>query len=994
MKAFFQKNWIHFAAMAVMFIIVAIFFQPVFEGFAVKQHDLEQWRGMAQETLSYREKTGEHPLWTNSMFSGMPVIQITMLYTGNFLHKIMSFYYEVVSLPIGLVFLHMICFYFMAIMLRIRPVIAVIGAIAYSFASYEIIIIQAGHSAKSMASAYLPLLLGAFIYAYRYKSWFAIALSGVVMTVELSSNHVQVTYYMIFLLLFVGIYFFIQAAKEKTFGAFTKVTIGLIVAYGLAGVVNSPNIFLTNDYAKYTIRGANDVTITPEGTDAVNQSKGLNRDYITNWSYGVDETFTLISPNIKGGGSFYIGGSQFEPILDNSEFSSDVKNSLMRSPAYWGDQPFTSGPVYIGIVVVFLAFLGLIFLKTGLKWPLLIMAVLAVALSWGKNFMGLTDLFIDYIPGYNKFRTVTIILIMVELTIPVIGVLFLDMLVKEKEQIREKKNILLASVLGFFLFLTVVRVVGLGDGYMSIPEKEQVANFEHLILKDLRSYDPETLKAEINLDVNNPNQLAEYVAYRKQAYVDNFENVKTLREDIFNASMNRSLIFTFFAGTLILLFVFTTLPSMVLMGGTLLLVLIDIVPVANEYLGKQEVNGSYKYWEDKDVNKYPFEAREADFQIMEMEVRLNPELEKIIDSAEKTAIEKADQQGIEGKGRINMINSYRFSELNLATNYRVFDRNGGFSSSYTSYLHKSLGGYHGAKLRNFNNLIEFQIAQGNNKVFDMLNVKYIIHSDEKGSFARENPQAMGNAWLVKNVEVYDTPNDEIRALGTRFKLKNEGGGQLVVNDQKVNEATVYGGERIKYVINNTDTIDVPLSNGMSEGMEVAFVMDRNRKTDMVMPEVFENDTAKVSFLKMVRIKAENEFKPTEEAVMLKEWASQLSQQSFTGEGTVKMTNYKPNQITYDVKVKGRQLIVFSEIFYPKDWTATINGKETPVLKANYLLRAIEVPDGDHKVELSFDIPQYHTLNKVALIACIILVLGLIVAIYFEYRRKKVVDKGE
>lgn len=994
MKAFFQKNWIHFAAMAVMFIIVAIFFQPVFEGFAVKQHDLEQWRGMAQETLSYREKSGEHPLWTNSMFSGMPVIQITMLYTGNFLQKIVNFYYEVVSLPIGLVFLHMVSFYFMAVMLRIRPVIAVIGAIAYSFASYEIIIIQAGHSAKSMASAYLPLLLGAFIYAYRYRSWIAVALSGIIMTVELSSNHVQVTYYMIFLLVFVGIYFFIQAAKEKTFGAFTRITIGLIVAYGLAGIVNSPNIFLTSDYAKYTIRGGNDITITPEGMDAANQSKGLDRDYITNWSYGIDETFTLISPNVKGGGSFYIGGSQFEPLLENSEFSSDVKNSLMRSSAYWGDQPFTSGPVYIGVVVVFLAFLGLIFLKTGLKWPLFIMAVLAVALSWGKNFMGLTDFFIDYIPGYNKFRTVTIILIMVELTVPVIGVLFLDMLVKEKEQIREKKNILLASVTGFFLFLLVVKVVGLGDGYMSAPEKEQLANIESLIVRDLSSYDPETLKAEINLDVNNPGQVAEYVSYRKQAYTENFENVKSLRESIFNASMNRSLAFTFFAGALILLFVFTAVPSIVLMGGMLLLVLIDIVPVANEYLGKQEVNASYKYWEDKDVNKYPFAAREADHQIMEMEIQSNPELKKLIDNAEKSAIEKADKKGLEGKGRANMINSYRFSELNLATNYRVFDRNGGFNSSYTSYLHKSLGGYHGAKLRNFNNLIEFQIARGNNKVFDMLNVKYIIHTDEKGSFAQQNPQAMGNAWFVKRIEVYDTPNDEIRALGTRFKLVNEGVGQLVVNGQKTSEATVYGSERISYVINNSDTVDVPLSNGMSEGMEAVFVMDKNRKTDLVMPQVLENDTAKVSFLKMVRIKAENEFKPAEEAVMLKEWAEKLSQQSFTGEGSVKMTSYKPNKITYDVKSNGKQLVVFSEVFYPKDWTATIDGKETPIFKVNYLLRAIEVPDGDHKVELSFDIPQYHTLNKVALVACIILVLGLIAAIYVGYKKKKVADKVE
>jgi hypothetical protein len=994
MKAFFQKNWIHFAAVAAMFVIVAIFFKPVFEGFLVKQHDAVQWKGMAQELLSFNEKTGEKSLWTNSMFSGMPAMQITisMLYTGNILQKIIIFYYEAVPSPIGLVFLHMICFYFMAIMFRIRPIIAIIGAVAYSFASYEIIIIQAGHSAKSAAAAYLPLVLGLFVYAYRYKSWIAVALSGVIMSLDISANHVQVTYYMIFLLVFVGIYFLIKAYQEKTFKSFFVITIGLFIAYGLAGVVNSPNILLTNDYAKHTIRGGNEITIAPDGTDAMNQSKGLDRDYITNWSYGIGETFTLISPNVKGGGSFYIGGSQFESILENSDFSSSTKNSLMRSPAYWGDQPFTSGPVYIGVVVVFLSFLGLIFLKTGLKWPLFIMAVLAIGLSWGKNLMGLTDLFIDYIPGYSKFRTVTIVLIMVELTIPIIGVLFLEMLIKEKEQIRERKNVLLASVIGFFLFLLIVKIVGLGDGYMSAAEKEQVATIESLIINDLNSYDPEMLKAEINLDINNSEQVAQYVEQRKQAYSENFENVKSLRESIFNASMNRSLGFAFFAGALLLLFVFTAIHPFIFMGGMLLLVLIDILPVSNEYLGKQEeVNGSYKYWEDKWVHEYPFEAREADFQIMEMEVKSNPKLGELIDNAEKLAIEKADKKGVEGKGRLNMINSYRFSELNLSTNYRVFDRNGGFNSSYTSYFHKSFGGYHGAKLRNFNNLIEFHIAKGNNKVYDMLNVRYIIHDDEKGSFAQQNPQAMGNAWMVKRLEVYDSPNNEIRALGTRFKLVNEGVGQLFVNGQKTNEVTVYGSEKINYVI-NSDTLHVPLSNGMTEGMEAIFVMDRNQKTELVVPQVFENDTARTSFLKMVRIKTENEFKPAEEVVMTKEWAEKLSQKEYTGKGSVEMTSYKPNKITYNVKSEGKQLVVFSEIFYPKYWTATIDGKEVPIVKVNYLLRAIEVPDGNHEVVLNFDIPQYYTLNKIALTGCIILILGLILTVYFRYQRRRVINE--
>jgi len=1038
MKTFFQKNWIHFAAVAVMFIIVAIYFQPVFDGYALKQHDLEQWRGMAQEIIFVGEKLGEYPLWTNSMFAGMPAVQIMMSYGGNLFHEAMKIYYEVVSLPIGLVFLHMISFYFMALMLRIRPLIALMGAIAYSFASYEIIIIQAGHSAKSMASAYLPLLLGMFIYAYRYKNWLAIVCSGIVMTVELSSNHVQVTYYMIFVLMFVGVYFFIDAIKKKEMTSFMKVTIGLILAYGMAGVINSPNILLTNEYAKNTIRGTNDITIAPDGTEATNQSKGLDRDYITNWSYGIGETFTFLSPDVKGGGSFVLGDSQFQSILDDSDLSSESKNNLRNFPAYWGEQPFTSGPVYIGVVVVMLAFLGLIFLKTELKWALFAATLLAIGLSWGKNYVSasvllpiilflcipflkgraafffavgnmllllilfafgdmfvsksLTNFFIDYVPGYNKFRTVTIVLIIVELCVPVLGVLFLNLLVNKKEELKEKKNLLILAVVGFFIFLFVVKIVGLGDGYTSQSDRNQLAGIEQNITKQISSMDPNALMSQYNLDVNNPKQLEAFVGQQMEQYEKGFEDLKVVRQDIFDASLNRSLMFTFFAGVLILLFVFVSLPSVVVMGGALLLVMMDMIPVANQYLGKQEVGTNYKYWEDKGVNKYPFAAREADEQIMQMEIQANPALEKVIRTAEQFAKEKASDLGIEGAGRKNMINSYRFSELGLATNYRVFDMSGGFNSSYTSYLHKSFGGYHGAKLRNFANLIDFHVAQGNNKVFDMLNVKYFIHNNEQGSYVQPNVKAKGNAWLVKRVETYDTPNDEIRALGTRFKLVNEGVGELYVNGKKTKESFVYGAENIRYVISGSDSVEVPLSNGMSEGMSAIFVMDKNGKPDLVMPQVFDNDTARLSFLKMVKVTAENEFKIDEEVVMLKEWAKKLSQETYTAEGTVAMTKYNPDEITYDVNVKGKQLIVFSEVFYPEGWTATVDGKTTEILKVNYLLRAIEVPDGQHKVVLSFDLPKYHTLNKASFIACIALIVAFIGVLYFELKKRKKVQE--
>lgn len=992
MKAFFQKNWIHFAAIIGMFIIVAVYFSPQFDGYRVKQHDIQQWRGMANESHYYAEKTGEQSLWTNSMFGGMPTVQIAMEITGNFLLTgFKLYYYKLIPNPIGVVFLHMLSFYFMALMFRIRPLIGVIGAIAFSFASYEIIILQAGHLSKSTAAAYLPLLLGLFVYAYRNKNWLAVALSGLVMTFELGSNHVQVTYYMIFVLLFVGIYFLYDAIKTNQLPSFLKITAGLFLAYGVAGLINGPLVLLTNDYAKNTIRGANEITISPDGTKATNQSQGLDRDYITNWSYGIGETFTLISPNVKGGGSFAIGGSQFESILDESDIDSQSKNTIRNLGAYWGEQPFTSGPVYIGVVVVLLALLGLVFIKSGIKWALLAATVLAIMLSWGKNFMPLTDFFIDYVPGYDKFRTVTIILILVELCLPVLGIIFLDLLIKEREQIKEKKNLLLGTVVGFFIFLVLVKMIGLNDSYSSESDTSQLASIERSVRSQILSMDPNELKSAYNLDVNNPQQLSQFVGMQMETYKKGFEDVKIVREDIFNASMNRSLIFTFLAGGLIILYIFVSLPSIVLIGGMLLLVMIDLIPVANEYLGKQEVGLNYKYWEDTGVYLYPIAATDADEQILQLEIKENPKLASLIEKGGRLAREKAEKLGIEGSGRVNLINRYRFAELNLATNYRVLDLSGGMSgalnSSNPSYFHKSLGGYHGAKLRNFANLIDFQIGQGNNKVFDMMNVKYIIQAGEKGLVVQPNPNAMGNAWLVKRIETYKTANDEIRALGTEFKLKNEGAGKLLVNNKEVKQASVYGAEQIRYVIAEKE-INVPLSNGMNEGMEAVFVMDKNGKTDLVMPQIFDNDTARTSFLKLVTIKANNEFKPTEEVVMLDEWAAKLSHKTFTGEGNVTMTSYKPNKIQYNAEVKGNQLMVFSEVYYPEGWKATIDGKEVPILKVNYLLRAIELPDGNHKIEMTFDIPKYHTLNKVALIGSIILIFTVIGAVYFEFRRRK------
>lgn len=978
----------HFAVIAFMLVLAMIYFKPQLDGYGLKQHDVEQWKGMSHEASRYREMTGEEPLWTNSLFGGMPTMQISMEYPGNAVKTVSNYYFKVFPGPIGYLLLHLLGFYILSLFLRINPLIGLFGAVAFSFASYEIIILQAGHLTKSLATAFMAPTLGAFIYAYRTNRWWGIVLSALFMALQLTMNHVQVTYYFIFVLVFVGFYFLLDAWKQKTWKPFLLTTGGLLGAYLIAFLINIGNIALTADYAKGTIRGGNDITLNPDGTEATAQSKGLDKEYITNWSYGIGETFTLLSPNVKGGGSFRIGGSAFEDVLENTDFTSAEKNELRNYPAYWGEQPFTSGPVYVGAVVLLLAFLALIFVKTRLKWALFAATILAIVLSWGKNFMGLTDFFIDYVPGYNKFRTVTIILVIAEMCLPILGMLLLDKLIQERETLKEKKKTFLIAIGGFAVFVLLVKFVGLGDGYSSEGDRRQISQIEDNIRKQLTTMDPQTLQQQYQLDVTNPVQVDEFVAQQAEPYLKNFDKIKVVRSAIFDASMNRTLIFVLLAGALILLFFYTSLPSTALLLAILGLTMIDSIPIAHSYLGDQEEGGKMKYWEESGKTKYPVASNASDEQILQNELAQTPSLQPTIEKARKEGNAKAMELGYTGQAKKNVVDSYVFSALNFATNYRVFDLNGGFSSNRAAYYHKSLGGYHGAKLRNINNLFDYHLSKMNNKVYDMLNVKYFLQSDDKGDVARPNPTALGNAWLVKKIETYPTPNEEIRALGSQFKISNKGMGTFLVNTLPQKEARIYGGEKLQYLLPGKDTIDVPLSNGLTEGMEALFVMDVNGQTNLIPLATMQLDTAK-SFKPLVAVSVINEFKPREEAVMLESEAAKLSQKTYSGLGNVQMTEYTPNKIKYSADLSGKQLIVFSEVYYADGWKAFLDGKEVPIIKANYLLRAVEIPGGKHTIELIFDLPKYRLANILAGIGCSILVIGIGIGFFMDYRRRKI-----
>ncbi|MFA7272959.1 MAG: YfhO family protein [Crocinitomicaceae bacterium] len=988
-KSFFTKNWKHFVSLLVIVIIVFSYFKLQFEGYGLKQHDVKQFKGSAQEIIDYRENQDQEILWTNSMFGGMPSVQISLVYTGNLIKTGFDNFIQFVGKPASIVLISAFGFYIMAVCLGISPWIGLMGALAFGFTTYDITLLTAGHNTKAIAIAMMAPAMGAFLMAFRKSKVWGSLLLALFMSLQIGANHVQVTYYFGILLLLAGIALFIEAIQKKEIKSFFITTAGVVVAMLFAVAINYGNIALTNDYAKKTIRGGNDISINPDGTkNTISTDDGLDKEYITNWSYGIGESFTMLSPAVKGGGSFTIGGSQFEDLVDNVDMTSEERNVVMNSSAYWGDQPVTSGPFYLGIVVVFLAIMGMVFLKGKLKWGLLAATILALMLSWGKNYMGLTEFFIDYIPGYNKFRTVTIILVVVELTIPLLGILFLQMMYQEREAMKAQKKKFLITGGSITLFLFAVMVVGLGDNYTSESDKTQVDRMEQNYYNQILNMDPAQLQSQYNVNVNDKAQVQEFISAQVEPYRSGFGKVKEVRAEIFQKSMLRSILFGILTMAALALLLYTTLSSEIILIGLVVLTLMDIVPIANQYLGSQEEGNGYQYWEETGQTDYPFDSSEANTMILNQELTENPSLKKQIDQAVSNGAKKAEELELSGIAKQRVIDSYAFSALNRNTNYRVFDFNGGFSSTEASYFHKSLGGYHGAKLRNIQNLIEFHIAKSNNKVLDMLNVKYFIQSDDKGPKARMNPTALGNVWFIQKVKSVPDANTEILSLGSQFDLKNVGNGELIINQEKIAGTTVFGNETIQYVQNQNDTIDVRLTNGMSEGMEAYFVIDTNGATNFVPKQMIDNDQTN-SFKKLIQVKLKEQFDPKSEAFVMNDWASKIKGRDFTGEGKISMTKYNPMIMQYESNSKANQFAVFSEIYYPEGWKAFVDGKETEIIKVDYALRGLNVPAGKHKIEFKFDLPKYRLANTMNVVLTILLLLAFGIAGFVKYRKKQV-----
>jgi hypothetical protein len=680
----FKKILPYLSAIIIFIVITMVYLSPVLEGRRLKQSDIIQHKGMSKEIADYREKTGIEPLWTNSMFGGMPAYQISVKYKGNLVRFIDDILQLGLPHPAGLVFLYLLGFFILLIVLKVDPWLSIGGAIAFGFSSYFFIIFEAGHNSKAHAIGYMAPVLAGVIMTYRGKYLVGGILTLLFLALEIHAGHPQITYYLFLLLLIFAIVEFAGAIKTKTLSSFTRAS-SIVVAAGLIGVLTHiTNLWATYEYGKETIRGKSELSINQE-----NKTSGLDKDYATQWSYGIGESFSLLIPNIKGGATGYIGNNTFALKNVDEQLKETVANNANQ---YWGDQPFTSGPVYAGAIIVFLFIYGLFIIRGRIKWWLLAGTILSIMLAWGKNFMPLTSFFMDYFPGYNKFRAVSMTLVIAELTLPILAMLALNTILTDPGLFKKKIKVFQYQINSFFLSFGIT--AGIVLLFAILPN----VFFNFLSLQEISGI--------VQQKKSNP----EYATQ----ITDFYNNVEIARRAILRADAFRSFVFILLAGIVIWAFVSNKLKKGIIILLISLLILVDMWTVNKRYLNDENFISKSKF-------EKPFQKTKADELILK----------------------------------------------DVDPNYRVLNLTvDPFADAGTSYFHKSLGGYHGAKLRRYQELYDHHLkSKFNMSVLNMLNTKYIIQPDDKKQpTVYPNMQALGNAWFVSEVKRVKNADEEIDAL--------------------------------------------------------------------------------------------------------------------------------------------------------------------------------------------------------------------------------------
>lgn len=800
MHPLLKKSLPHIAAILFFLGLSYIYFLPQLQGMQLQQSDNQQFIGMSKEIVDYRDKTGEEALWTDRMFGGMPAYLISTVYKTNYIRYVDDFLQLGHSRPASFLFIMLLGSYILMVAFGMNPWLGIVGSLALSMSSYYFIIIAVGHNSKMIALAYLVPLIGSIFLAYRRHLWLGVSLAALFLGLELYSGHPQITYYGGFIILFFIIAEAYRSYKEKVVKHFVKVSSALLISLVLGIGANFSHLYMVWDYGKDSIRGKSELTHNAE-----NKTSGLDKDYALSWSYGVGESFNMFIPNLMGGSSV-VGlkaDGETAKVFSQAGYPADTANQI---PSYWGPQPMTMGPVYIGAVVIFFFVLGLFFVRGAMKWWLVAATVLSVMLAWGSNFISLSDFFLNYVPMYNKFRTVSMILVIAEITIPLLALLgiskMLDFSIPEGKELKALKWTL-GITGGIALFFALF-----GTSIFSFIS----ANDQQL---------PKELLAPIVAD----------------------------RAALLKADAWRTLIFVLLSGAFTWLFIIKKLKPTYFIIAVGVLILADMWPVNRRYLNED--------------NWVP---------AMQAEIPFTPS--------------PADQAILKDDGH--------FRVMNLTVSP--------FNDASTSYFHNSIGGYHGAKMRRYQELIDFHLSQNNMAAYNMLNTRYFIVPDKQTQMpiAQQNPEALGNAWFVNDVKIVPNADAEIEALNG-------------FNPRKVAIVDSRFEKELSGFKNNPDT-----------------------------------------------------------------------------SGLIELTSYAPNYLKYKTTNASNQLAVFSEIFYDKGWNAYVDGKPTPYLRANYVLRAMMLPAGEHTVEFKFE-PKMFTVGKIVdLISSLsIIILTLTFLGYELYKMRRV-----
>ncbi len=799
------KNLIpHIVAVFVFIGVALAYMHPLLQGKELFQSDIINFLGMSKEIADFREETGEEPLWTNAMFSGMPAYQISTLYPNNWSKKLLKTFNSLLPKPANYLFWLMAGAYFMFLMLGVNWRYALAGSFAYAFASYSLIILEAGHNSKVHAMVYMAPVLGAILLTYRGRYMLGSALLALFLSLEIATNHLQITYYLLLTVLILGAVKLVDAVRQGQMPHFAKATGMMAIAALVAVGPNISALWTTADYGKETMRGRSELSYKQE-------SSGLDKEYAMRWSYGVGETFTLLIPNFMGGSSQ--GGLDekshvFEALSDNGVSRGQAKGIIGSLPLYWGAQPFTSGPVYLGAVICILAVLGFLLIRTNDRWWLLIAFLLSIMLAWGHNFAAFSDLFFNYVPGYNKFRAVSMTLVMAQLILPVAAVLGLKTFFEATDTpLLKRKLMVAAGAVGGICLL-----------FALLPG------------------------AFFDFTTGNDAQLtnAGYPEWLVDALLED-------RQSLLQKDAMRSLVFVLITAGLLYATQLGKLKARVVGLLIAALVLVDLVPVAQRYLNEDDFISARK-------NRNILTPTAADKQIL---TDTDP----------------------------------NFRVINLAANT--------FNDSKTSYFHKSIGGYHGAKLKRYQELIDSCISKTNLAVLNMLNTKYFITPDKQGNpSVRRNPLALGNAWFVEEVRIVENADEELNSLTAA------------------------------------------------------------------------------------------DFNPANIAVIDRRFEEELSGFSASRDSSARIDHmeYRPNYLKYETEASKDQLAVFSEIYFANGWNAYIDGELHPHWRANYVLRSMIIPSGNHTVEFKFEPVVYATGEKVSLAGSVLLLLFVVGGIALDAKK--------